>query len=290
MNPLPEKPQEQVDLAVVIVSWNVKDLLKANLDCLAQSQGELKVQVVVVDNASKDDSVKMVHEEYSWVTLIANKDNLGFAKAVNQGIQAAPSRHVLLLNPDMRVEPETLQKIVDYLDLYPDVGVVSGLLKKEDGSVLHSVRRFPDVWSQAAILLKLPHLFKNITKNYLFEDFDYMREQTVDSVRGSLFGINHSVLKQLPGLDERYFIWFEEVDYCKAVHAHGMKVMHAPSIVAHDYVGRSFAQRKRFWKQNQFSRSMLTYFQKWHPGWRAWLIAIIRPFPLAAAWIADKLS
>lgn len=280
---------DTADLAVVIVSWNVKDLLLQNLAAIRQSVGSVSIRTIVVDNASKDGSAEAL-KDVQDIELVANSSNLGFAKAVNQGIKIGNARYVLLLNPDMKVSPDAFAKTVAYLDAHPDVGVLGGKLLNADGSVVPSVRRLPDVWSQMAILLKLPHVFPHILDRYLFTDFDYSKEQDAPSVRGSYFTISKNALAKLGGLDERYFIWFEEVDYCAQVLKAGMKVVYVPSIVTQDFIGRSFAQRKRYWKQVQFSKSMAQYFSKWQPGIAAALIWTIRPLPIAAAWVADKLS
>lgn len=280
---------ERVDLAVVILNWNVKDLVIRNLETLLTSQGSISMRIIVVDNASHDGSVEEIRRRFPDIPLIANTENLGFAKGVNQGIAIARARHVLLLNPDMCVTPEACARTVAYLDTHARVGVLGGKLLSADGSVYPSVRRFPDVWSQVAILLKLSRLFPRLLDRYLWKDFDYECEQIVPSVRGSYFAISGPALEKLGGLDERFFIWFEEVDYCMQAIRAGFEVAYVPSIEAQDLVGRSFAQRKLFWKQRQFSRSMAQYFWKWHPAWRALLISCVRPLPVVVAWFHDRL-
>ncbi len=270
----------QKDLAVVIVSWNVKDALLANLESVFGST-VVSFDVIVVDNASSDGTVDAVRASFPEVTVIANTENVGFAKGCNQGIQrvtrnaelGAPNSdvpgsglrapHVLLLNPDMRVEPDALAKTVAYLDAHPDVAVVGARLIGQDGKVMRHLRRFPSYVSQVVIALKLQRVFKGVIANYMGEDLDLEKEQDVDSVRGSYFAINRTALEKIGMLDERYFIWMEEVDYCRQAKQKGMRVRYVPSIVAHDLVGRSFAQRNTWWKRKQFATSMATYFWKW---------------------------
>lgn len=276
-----------VDLSVVIVNWNVRDLLAKNIESVLQSRGTARVRLIVVDNASSDGSVEMLRSRFSNVMVIANTQNLGFAKAVNQGIAAGNARHVLLLNPDMRVTSDAFQRTIDELDADPTIGVLGGKLLSADGSVMPSVRRLPDIWSQLLILLKVQHFFPNVNKRYMYTDFDYSKLQDAPSVRGSYFAMSRVASEKLGGLDERYFIWFEEVDYCAQVLQAGLRIVFDPAIQAQDLVGRSFAQRKRLWKQRQFSRSMQQYFAKWHPGWQAWLISLFRSFVVAGAWLLD---
>lgn len=286
-------PPERVfpaDLGVLIVSWNVKELLLRNLETLFASEGTISAEVIVIDNGSKDGTVEAVRNTFPQVRVIANTENVGFARANMQGMVAMRSRHALLLNPDMKVATDALQKTVEYLDAHPDVAVVGAKLMNEDGSHFPSVRRFPDLASQLAIVLKLPRLFPGLIKKYLAKDFDAERVQSVDSVRGSYFAIHRLALEALGGLDTRYFIWFEEVDYCKLAVTRGWKVMYVPSLHATDLVGRSFGQRKRFWTQKMFTKSMVAYFRKWHPAWQGTLLACLRPFVLLSAWIFDCLA
>ncbi len=284
---IPPTSSEKADLGIVTVNWKVKDLLMQNLETVYHCIGNISVRIIMVDNGSNDGSIEEIPARYPEVITIGNTKNLGFAKAVNQGIKVANARHVLLLNPDMRVTLDAFAKTVEYLDQHPDVGVLGGRLIGSDGKTYPSVRRFPDVWSQLALLLKIPHLFPSVLDMYMWKDFDYEKEQSVPSIRGSYFAMSKTALEKLGGLDELFFIWFEEVDYCKQVVEAGMKVMYVPSIQAHDLVGRSFAQRKTLWKQKNFTRSMSQYFWKWQPGWRAALISLVRPLPIAAAWISD---
>lgn len=281
-------PQIKKDLAVIIVGWNVKDVLLRNLDRLFQSEGA-DFEVIVVDNASHDGTVEAVRASFPQVTVIANQKNEGFSKACNQGIEAAHARHILLLNPDMLVEPDSLAKTVVYLDTNPQVGVVSGKLLNKHGKPMHHFRRFPTIGDQLVVMFKLGKIFPNLLRSYHGVDIDPYKEQAVETVRGSYFAINRTAIDVIGVLDERYFIWFEEVDYCKRAHSHRMQVMYVPSIVAHDLVGESFRQRHLVWKQTHFLRSMLSYFEKWHPGWRVWVIRLARPTVMVAAKVADFL-
>lgn len=279
----------QKDLAVVIVSWNVKDAVLDNLRSVFGSMPSPSLDVVLVDNASQDGTVDAVLRAHPQVKIIANQENLGFAKGCNQGIQAANARHVLLLNPDMRVEPDALARTVNYLDLCPEVGVLGPKLLNSHGKPMHHLRRFPTIKDQVANLLKLPHLFPELMRRYHGRDLNLEMEQSVDSVRGAYFAINRSALNKVGVLDERYFLWFEEVDYCKRVKMAGLEVRYVPGIVAHDLVGRSFAKRGLLWKQKVFIRSLIEYFKKWHPGWQVWMLYAIKPPVLGLALFADIL-
>ena len=279
-----------MDLSIIIVSYKVKDLLKKNLEYLFQTTSNIEFEVFVVDNNSGDGSVEMVREEFPQVKVIANEDNLGFAAANNKAIKRAKGRYVLLLNPDMQVFEDTLGKMVDWMDAHPQAGVGGCKLVDANESIIPHIRNFPGFGDQLAVVLKLPHLFPSVLNGYIPQDIDYNKEQEVDSIRGSFFMIRREALKEMGGLDERYFIWFEEVDLCRHVKEAGWKVMYTPEVRCRDYVGKSFVQVPKGRTQKYFRDSMLKYFRKWHPGWQYWILRICWVPSLITARIWSKIK
>lgn len=279
-----------MDLSIIIVSWKVKDLLRDNLAAIYQKTHGIDFEVFVVDNDSQDGSVEMVKAEFPQVHVIANNFNAGFARANNQAITNAQGRYVLLLNPDMRVHDTTLHDMVQWMDSHPEAGVAGCHLIDEQGNTVPHVRRFPGLLDQAAIVLKVPHLVPGILNRYMMTNFNYLEQATVDSIRGSFFMIRREVIEKLGGLDERYFIWFEEVDYCKQAIKAGWKVMYTPAIQCTDFVGKSFAQVMGLKKQKMFTESMTKYFNKWHAGPKSWVISALRPVGLGLAWLYDRIK
>ena len=266
-----------MDLSIIIVSWNVREKLKKNLEAIFQSNGIFDFEVFVVDNNSFDGSAEMVKNEFSQVKLIINKNNLGFARANNQAIKKAKGEFILLLNPDMKVMNNTLVNIVNWMKKNELVGVAGCHLINEAGETIPHVRKFPTVWDQLAIVLKLPHLFPFLLNGYLRKHFDYTKETEVNSIRGSFFMIRKEVIEKVGLLDERYFLWFEEVDFCKTVKKVGWKIMYTPEIKCIDYFGQSFFQVSRGKTQKYFRASMLKYFKKWHPTWQYWILKLAWP-------------
>ncbi len=257
-----------MDLTVIIVSWNVKEKLKLNLKALYESGGDFKFETFVVDNNSHDGSAEMVRDNFPQVKLIVNTENRGFAAANNQAINLAQGKFVLLLNPDMLVNAETLFKMISWAGENTQAVVSGCKLSNEKGTIVKQVRRFPSLFDQLMIVFKIPHLFPAIVKKYLQLNFDYTVSQRVDSIRGAFFLINVGAYKKIsndkiPLLDERYFIWFEEVDFCREVYKLGGEVWYNADISCIDYVGQSFGQVKRITTQKYFRDSMLSYFQKW---------------------------
>lgn len=287
-----------MDLTVIILSWNVKNLLRENLSALLKSDVDFEFQIYVVDNNSRDGSSGMVRKEFLNVELIENSKNLGFAKANNQVIRRAKTDYILLLNSDMKVENNTLQNIVDWAKKNQQATVCGGHLIDQDGKTIKHVRRFPRIWDQLLIILKFPHLFPNILKNYIREDFDYSQVSQVDSIRGGFFLINRKAIKKLerfpgftlPEFDERYFFWFEEVDYCRQVKKAGGEVWYTPVSKCVDYIGQSAKQLPRAKSQVIMKDSQLKYFKKWHPLWQYCLLKSVWPIGTFIVRIAEMAN
>lgn len=279
-----------VDLSIITVPWNVKDLVRKNFRAIYKNTRNITFEVISVDNDSKDGTTDMVRSEFPDVKAIFNDYNAGFAKANNQGIKISKGRYVLLLNPDMQVKEGTLENMVKWMDAHPEAGVAGCKLVKPDGSIVSHVRRYPQLLDQIAIILKLPHIFPGIINKYMYRDFDYDKEQVVDSIRGSFFMIRREVLDKLGGLDERYFLWFEEVDFCRQTARAGWKVMYTPAVECIDHVGKSFAQVPTGKLQSIFQDSMLKYFKRWQPGWQTPVLKIVWPIGKLIAFLSGKLN
>jgi len=303
-----------MDLSIIIVSWQAKEKLKKNLESIYGNKHNFSYEVFVVDNNSSDGSREMIENEFPQVKLIANEENLGFSKACNQAIKESMGDNILLLNPDMYLLKDTLEKSLqiaqknqaikesmgdNILLLNPDMYLLKDTLEKslqiaqknpeitvfgiklvdEKGKVVLQARRFPKLFDQLMIVLKIHHIFPKILNNYLNKNFNYNRQAIVDSIRGSYFFINKNSWqkisqKDLPLLDERYFLWFEEVDFCRQVYENNGKVGYFPDVKAVDSVGFSFSQVNTRKKQEYFRDSMLTYFKKWHSGFSYYVLKI----------------
>ncbi len=262
-----------MDLSIIIVSWQSKDRLKKNLQSIFASKTSFNYEVFLVDNNSTDGTVAFVKENYPLVHVIPNQENLGFARANNLAIEQSQGDFILLLNPDMELMPNTIEQALLFAKDKTEA-VVSGIrLKNKEGKDLAQIRRLPRFFDQLMIVLKLPHLFPFLLRGYIPPQFDYSQPTQVESIRGSFFLINrkshHQVSgEELPLLDERYFLWFEEVDFCQHLINQGGEIWYNPQAEAIDLVGQSFAQLTRGQKQVYFKESMLKYFAKWKPTWQ----------------------
>lgn len=277
-------------LTVVIVSWNVREALRANLARLHELAGEIPTEVFVVNNASSDNSAAMVRTDFPWVRLIANAENRGFGAANNQALREARGEVVLLLNPDMLVTPGALRLAHDTLTGDQGIGVLGLRLIAEDGTTLHSVRNFPGFVDQFATLSKLAKVCPRLLDRHLAPDFDYRASRDVDQVRGSFFAFRRALLGTVGYFDEKsFFIWYEEVNFCKRVRAVGLRVRYLAAEGAHDFHGRSFAQVSLLLNQRRATRSLVNYAWKWFPRWQAVILAALRPIIIAGAVVLAPL-
>ena len=287
---------DKIDLTIIIVSWNVKNHLKQCLKSIFEARANLNLEIFVIDNNSKDDSTAMVRSNFPEVKLISNNQNLGFAKANNQAIKKARSEFILLLNPDTKLFPDTLANMVNWMKKNLQAKVAGCHLVDKQGRTIPHVRQFPTIWNQLAIILKLPHIFPSVLRRYLRKNFDYAKPQKVDSIRGGFFMMHaategdqtfgHLQVK----LDEQYFLWFEEVDFCRQVQKNNQEVWYTPNAKCLDYVGQSFKQISSLKKQKIFKNSMLKYFKKWHPVWQYYILKTAWPIGLSITWVGEKLN
>jgi GT2 family glycosyltransferase len=281
-----------MDLSVITVTWNSKEHIAEQIRSVFSGCKTISCEEIVVDNGSKDNTVQIVKKEFPEVHVIVNENNEGFGAANNAGLEKATGRYVLFLNPDMQVMPESLDAIVAWMDENNDVGIASPKLNDQHGNLNLDAtpRRFPRLLEQIALVLKVPHVFPSILDKYHMLGFDSDREQDVDSVRGSFMIVRRELIDKLGwAFDPRYFIWYEDVDICREAKKHGYRVVYTPVISAIDYVGQSFKKQKTLWKQKQFTKSMLTYYKKWEPGYKSIWIAILRPVGIFLAWLHDKI-
>jgi len=281
-----------MNLSIITVTWNNEKQIERQMKSVISGCKNLEFEQIVMDNASTDKTVEIL-KSLSNVKVIANTENKGFSHANNQGVEISTGKYLLFLNPDMKVEEGSLDVIVEWLEKRKDVGIVSPKLVDENGKLNEDTkpRRFPRVWEQVALILKLSHIFPSMMDKYLMKDFDGNENQEVDSVRGSFMLMRREVVEKLGfAFDPRYYIWYEDVDICREVKKMGLKVMYSPVITATDYVGQSFKKAESLWKQKNFTRSMLAYFQKWEAFYKWFWIWLFRPVGIFLVYIMNKLN
>lgn len=261
-----------MDLSVIIVSWRVKELLAQCLESIFKETHDLDFEVMVIDNDSGDGTAEMVKNNFPAVQLVASQINLGFARAANLGLRRAKGRFLLLLNPDTKLIDNSLKKSVDFMKEHSDIGVMGCRLLNRDLTLQPSVRRFPRLLDHLLMVLKLHHFFP--LKRYLALDFDYGKTREADQVMGAFFIVSRLAFSQIGFLDEKYYIWFEEVDYCQRAKKAGLAVSYYPEAKIIHYGSQSFKQVFTLKNNWIFSRSRLRYIKK-HQGILAYLVILI---------------
>lgn len=279
--------KREMDISIIIPCMNVREVVEKNLKQLFSLSDSCEKEIIVITNGSEDGTPRMIRELFPDVSLIINDYNAGFSYACNQGLQIARGKYLLLLNPDMFVLNGVLDHVCQTLQKKKEVGVLGIKLKGEQGEQIKSVRRDPGFWDQIFILLKIPHVWKKTISRYLAEDFDYSVSQDVLHVRGAFFAFRRDVFEKVGLLDERYFVWFEEVDFCRRVREAGYTIFYDAQVESIDLVGREFKKLPLWFKQYHFSRSMALYFQKWHGFFYSIPFWILCPFLTSFGFLLD---
>jgi len=266
------------DVSIIVVTYKERlDVLKACFDSVAHAQN-VSYELIIVDNGASD-TTRGLLSSYEDVTYLRNETNRGFAAAVNRGIAVSRGRYVLLLNPDVRFKSDVLAKMITHLDEDKDVGIGSSIIRYPNGSLQESIRRFPGLWDQILILSKLPHVFKRLraVDHYMMRDVDSMKTQDVESIMGAFMWIRREVIDQIGFLDERYFIWFEEVDYCKMTDDAGWKIRHYGDVEIEHHKGHMFDQIATIRKQRWIRESLRKYMAKHNGAVAASVLWILSP-------------
>jgi GT2 family glycosyltransferase len=215
-----------VDLSIIIVNWNTSDLLRDCLATVMAGLGALQCEVFVVDNASTDTSLAMLASEFSSVITIANPRNLGFAAANNVALEQALGRHVLLLNTDTLVHATVLPDAVEWLDTHPQVAVMGPRILNRDGSVQVSSTSFPTLGNLIRQTLGLTRFARLDT--YRMASWDRTETRAVDVISGCAMFVRRSAMQSVGLLDDSFFFFGEETDWCRRFADAGWQVVFAP--------------------------------------------------------------
>ena len=277
----------QIDLSIIVVTYKEGlDILKDCFDSVLKSEN-VNFELIISDNGASD-ATRGLLGSYDNSTYLRNKNNLGFSAAVNRGISIARGRYILLLNPDTRFSSDVLAKMITHLDDDATVGIASCVIEYPDKSLQASIRRFPQLTDQLFVMFKIPHFIKQnkIIDRYMMRDTDPHRTQDVNSIMGAFMFIRREVIEQIGYLDERYFIWFEEVDYCKMVHDKGWKIRHYADVQVMHYKGHMFDKIGTVQKQKWIRQSMRKYMRK-HEGQFPWFVLwFLSPLFIALGYLA----
>jgi GT2 family glycosyltransferase len=254
-----------MDISVVIVAWNAKHYLELCLESLEKAPPRRSMETLVIDNASSDGTVEMVETRFPWVKLIKSSENLGFSKGNNVAIRQAQGRYVALVNPDVIVFPGCLDALADFLDQNPKVGNVGPRVFEPDMSQQSTCRRFPTLWNNFCSATGLATKFKN-SRFFAGEHMYYFphdRILKVDVLVGCFSFIRRETLDAVGLLDERMFMYGDDVDWCRRCWRAGWEVVFFPGARAiHDRGKTTAPYPVRFALAQQ--RSVLYYWSKYH--------------------------
>ncbi len=247
-----------IDLSIIIVSWNTRELLLRCVKSVVESDPEISREMIVVDNGSWDGSIHEVEKAFPFVHLVGNEKNLGFAKAVNQGLRKASGRYILLLNPDTEVKNGAIHELLSFMESHSRTGVAGAQLLNSDGSKQNSIANFPSLATELFNKRLLRWLFP---RRFPGKERKYSEPVEVDSVVGACMMVNREALDQVGVLDEDYFLFLEETDWCYRMKKAGWKIYHVPRAEVYHSQGKSAETVKKRAKI-EYYRSRYHYFRK----------------------------
>lgn len=262
-------------VSIIIVNWNTCEILRNCLASIYASTRDLECEVIVIDNASSDSSVDMVKSEYPQVGIIANSENRGFAAANNQGMAIAKGRYVLLLNSDTVVLDNAVARTVSFADNKPDVAVVGCRVLNQDGTLQSTCFMFPSILN---MLLSATYLYKLYPRSRFFGRermtwWDRNDTREVDVVTGCYMLVRKKAIDQVGVMDERFFMYGEETDWCYRFKQAGWKVIFSPTGEIIHLGGQS--SRQIGGEMLVQMRVSILYFMKKHYNWPIYRIACL---------------
>jgi GT2 family glycosyltransferase len=259
-----------MDLSIIIVNWNTKDLLIQCLESVYQTIKKIEMEVFVVDNGSTDGSVFAARERFPEVKFIQNQMNLGFARANNQAFSLSKGRYLLLLNPDTQVKEGGIEKLISFMYAHSEAGVAGAQLLNLDGSKQNSIANFPSLATELVNKSLLRRLFP---KRFPGKERDYAAPLEVDSVIGACMIVRREAIEPVGLLDEDYFLFLEETDWCFRIKRAGWKIYHVPQAEIYHFQGKGVAMEKEK-ARVEYCRSLYHFFKK-NRGNLQWFILLI---------------
>jgi GT2 family glycosyltransferase len=260
----------QIDLSFILVNWNTKALILEALCSIFDTVYDYAFEINVVDNGSEDGSPETIRDVFPTVHLILNKENLGFARATNQALVQSGGRYVFLMNSDVRLKERAVQVLVRYMDDNPNVGIAAGQLVNKDGSKQNTIAPFPTL---ATELLSKRLLRILSPRRYPGKERNYSSPIDVDSLVGACIVVRRKAIEEVGGLDERYFFFMEETDWCLRMKNKGWRICFVPQAHVLHLQGASAAMAK-IEAKIEFYRSRYLFFTKYRGRLRTHLLKI----------------
>lgn len=252
-----------MDLSIIILNYKTRGLLKECLKGIKLIQPKFDYEVIVVDNGSGDGTPAMIAEYFPDVRFIETGKNLGYAKGNNLGIKVARGRYIMIMNPDIVLFSGVLERLVQFMDSHPEVGVVGPKLLNPDKSLQFSCYRFPDFWIPVVRRTPLWKLgrFQKKLNNYFMTDWDHQTTKPVDWLLGGCLLIRKKALEQIGFLDERYFAYFDDVDLCRSMWQKGWQAVYYPEVSVVHFHRRESAEGP--WWLGIFRKATRIHIKSW---------------------------
>ena len=266
----------ETELSVVIVNWNTCDMLRRCLASVYAQSINLSLEVIVVDNASHDESVQMVAAEFPETIVIANERNVGFATANNQGIRSSSGRYVVLLNPDTKIVDDALETMVEYMEQHPEVGVTGPRLILPNGAIQGGAAGYePTPWTIFSYAFMLYRLLPvHMRSLWLAKKHYLQREVSVDWIAGACMMVRREAIEQVGLMDDGFFMYAEDMEWCHRIRTRGWRivclcqtrVIHYIGGSAHqkgsEFLGQNVRGLDRYYRQ-QYKPSTVTWMHLW---------------------------
>ena len=259
---------KKLDLRIIIAAMNSEQLLKHCLNSIIENTRKINYEIVVIDNGSKDNTIEMLRQNFPQVKVIGNSKNMGVAPSRNQGLQNNGARYALILDADTTVQPEALDKMVQFMDEHESIGICGSRLESPDGELQLTCRRFHNILIPFLRRLTFLSVVRNsyFLNRFLMEDYNHKNPKKVDHVIGACQMIRKDLIEKIGLLDDRMFYGWEDTDYCVHRKKAGYDTWYYPyaTIVHHE---------QRVTKRRMFNRlffenikSMILFFGKYPSG------------------------
>lgn len=247
-----------MDISIIIVNWNTRELLSNCLESIFKTVHDIAYEVIVVDNGSQDGSVTMLRSRYPQVKVIENMENRGFGAANNQALRIMTGRYALLLNTDTVLQDNAVHELFTFMERNPEAAMACGQLLNVDGSKQNSIGHFPTLLT---LLTNVPLLEYLFPKHYPSKRYHYSEPIEIDSGIGACLMVRKKAIDEVGMFDERYFFFFEETDWAYQMRKAGWKIYHVPTAFIYHLQGKSIG--RDVCSRIEFYRSRYQFFRKW---------------------------
>jgi GT2 family glycosyltransferase len=251
-------------LSVIIVTWNSEEDIKECIDSLITALEGINAELIIIDNQSQDNTFRIINKiNYPALQTIQNAENEGFTKAVNRGLNLARGKYVLLLNPDTKLKQGSIRIMLDFLESNKGYGAAAPMMRNTDGTIQHSIRNFPTYWGMFCEFSLLAYIFPK-TKTFgswKAKYFDYEKEQDANQPMAAALMIRKSFFDETGLIDQRYVMFFNDVDLCKSIYSKGYKIRYLPQSEAIHKHGSSI-KKDRINMIRVWNKDCVSYFEK----------------------------